>query len=317
MPTTTDGTQPLYDGTVATAVPLPDRASRPLASDLDALVELLSGKRLVVLTGAGCSTESGIPDYRGAGRPLSRQPIQHDAFMRRPEVRQRYWARSTLGWRRFSAAVPNRAHQALAALERIGIVHGIITQNVDRLHQRAGSRHVVELHGALEVVRCLACVATEDRSALQTRLVAANQLWFESRLARPAALAPDGDAEADGDEVITFRVPTCGCCGGTLMPDVVFFGGSVPESKVAAAWAMLDEAEALLVVGSSLTVYSGYRFVRGAAARGIAVAIVNLGATRADELSQLRVGVAAGVLLPLLASRLATANPLPTSDSPC
>lgn len=288
---------------------------------------LLAGKQLVVLTGAGCSTESGIPDYRGGGRPPSRRPILHDSFVRLPEVRQRYWARSTVAWRRFSAATPNAAHAALATLERRGNVRGIITQNVDRLHHGAGSRRVIELHGALATVRCLACDAVEDRDRLQVRLVAANRDWLAVRASARNPLAPDGDADvggadeapgedpADGAEGAgggegfhNFRVPTCLACGGTLMPDVVFFGGTVSATKVAAAWSLLEEAEALLVVGSSLAVYSGFRFVRGAADCGLPIAIVNLGTTRGDDLCQIRVEAAAGRLLPVLVERLPPLN---------
>jgi NAD-dependent deacetylase sirtuin 4 len=254
----------------------------------------------VVLTGAGCSTDSGIPDYRGNGRPTTHSPIQHDAFVRRPEVRQRYWARATLGWGRFSQALPNSGHGALADMERSGLVRGIITQNVDRLHQAAGSVRVVELHGALAEVRCLACGAREDRSALQSRLLAANPEWLD----HAGAVAPDGDADLSGHLIAGFRIPDCLACGGVLMPDVVFFGGRVSDDKVAAAWALLDEAEVLLVVGSSLAVYSGWRFVRGAAERGIPVAIVNIGRTRADEISRVRIAAPAGTLLPRLAAHL-------------
>jgi len=286
-----------------------------------ALLEVLAGKRMVVLTGAGCSTESGIPDYRGGGRPPSRRPIQQDAFVRRPEVRQRYWARATLAWPRFAAAAPNAAHTALAALERTGAVRGIITQNVDSLHRRAGSQRVVELHGALAVVRCLGCDLTEARSALQERLVAANPEWVGSRLAGAVALAPDGDFEVEGAGLANFRIPTCVGCGGTLMPDVVFFGGTVPAAKVATAWALIDEAEVLLVVGSSLAVYSGYRFVRGAAERGLPIAIVNLGKTRADDLGRVHVEQPAARLLPYLVERLSRSSswpsPPPPSWHPC
>jgi len=280
-----------------------DRAPQ---EQIDALARFLSGQRVVVLTGAGCSTESGIPDYRGAGRPPSRRPIQHDAFLRRPEVRQRYWARATVAWPRFSAAGPNAAHHALAALERQGTVAGIITQNVDRLHHRAGSQRVVELHGALAVVRCLTCASTEDRTALQARLLALNPDWSPGGVRAGADIAPDGDAEVEGDEVVSFRVPTCLACGGTLMPDVVFFGGTVPAEKVDEAWALIESAPALLVVGSSLAVYSGFRFVRGAAERGVKVAILNLGPTRADELSHLRLEARAGLVLPHMVDRLSS-----------
>jgi NAD-dependent deacetylase sirtuin 4 len=271
-----------------------------LDQSVEPLVSLLAGRRIVALTGAGCSTESGIPDYRGNGRPPTRTPIQHDAFIRRPEVRQRYWARSTIGWERFSRSRPNSAHHALAALESAGVVRGVITQNVDRLHHTAGSRRVIELHGALSDIVCLECGVRGERVRLQSRLLEANPSWLD----RMAAVAPDGDAELPASEVTTFRVLGCEFCGGPLMPDVVFFGGSVGADKVAAAWALIDEADALLVVGSSLAVYSGWRFVRGAAERGLPVVVVNLGGTRADGLCQLHVQAKAGEVLPLLAARL-------------
>lgn len=275
-------------------------ADHRAAETVDDLTALLAGRAFVVLTGAGCSTESGIPDYRGAGRPVGRQPIQHAAFVSQPAVRQRYWARATVAWERFSSARPNPAHEALATLERHGGLRGVITQNVDRLHHAAGSRRVVELHGALAEVRCLTCRAIEPRTMLQARLLAANPTWLD----RTAILAPDGDADIPADEVRDFQVPACVACGGSLTPDVVFFGGSVPTEKVAAAWALLAEAEALLVVGSSLTVWSGFRFVRGAAERGVPIALVNRGPTRADQLSRLRIDGQAGAVLPRLADRL-------------
>ena len=273
---------------------------------LERLVRLVAGRRLVALTGAGCSTESGIPDYRGAGSPApARKPIQHDAFLRRPEVRQRYWARATVGWARFSQARPNAAHRALAALEQAGLLAGVITQNVDRLHQEAGSRRVVELHGALAEVRCLDCQASESRAELQDRLLAVNPGWLD----RAAALAPDGDADLAAGEVATFEVVGCRTCGGTLKPDVVFFGGNVAEPTLASAWALFDEAAALLVVGSSLAVYSGFRFARRAAERGVPIGVVNLGPTRADELAQAHVSQRAGDVLPQLAARLIDSHP--------
>jgi NAD-dependent deacetylase sirtuin 4 len=278
--------------------------SASLDTEMDALTMLVAGRRMVVLTGAGCSTESGIPDYRGNGRPPTRSPIQHDAFIRRPEVRQRYWARATVGWEKFCHARPNPAHGALAAMEEAGILRGIITQNVDRLHHAAGSQRVIELHGALADVVCLACEATEGRGELQGRLLAANPDW----LRRAAMIAPDGDAELSAVDERCFHIVGCLRCGGTLMPNVVFFGGSVPLHKVTAAWTLLDEAEVLLVVGSSLAVYSGWRFVRGASERGIPIALVNIGQTRADELSQVRIAAHAGVLLPRLAARLGLAG---------
>jgi NAD-dependent deacetylase sirtuin 4 len=274
---------------------------------IDPLLALLDGRRFVALTGAGCSTESGIPDYRGAGRPALRHPIQHDAFVRQPEVRRRYWARSTLGWPRFSAAEPNAGHRALAALEHAGPLAGVITQNVDGLHHRAGSRTVVELHGALGWVSCLSCRAIEPRAELQQRLVAANAAWLEAR-ASLAAARPDGDADLDAADIAAFAVADCGACGGVLKPEVVFFGGSVAEPTLSAAWTLFERAEALLVVGSSLTVYSGFRFVRRASERGIPVAIVNRGPTRADALAAVKLDAAVGEALPLLAARLAGAS---------
>jgi NAD-dependent SIR2 family protein deacetylase len=273
----------------------------PVLDELTPLIEVLAGRRIVALTGAGCSTESGIPDYRGGGRPAPRNPIQHDAFMRRAEVRRRYWARATLGWERFSAAAPNPAHAALAALEASGHLAGVITQNVDRLHQRAGSRRVVELHGALADVACLRCGLHEPRAELQARLLAANPGWLE----RATDVKPDGDAELDAELVAGFVVVVCRGCGGELKPNVVFFGGTVPESTLAEAWALHDAAEALLVVGSSLAVYSGFRFVRRASERGLPIAVVNIGPTRADDVAHARVSAAAGHVLPRLADALA------------
>jgi NAD-dependent deacetylase sirtuin 4 len=271
---------------------------------LDGMVRFLEGRRLVALTGAGCSTESGIPDYRSGGRAGPRNPIQHDAYLRKAEVRRRYWARATLGWSRFSAARPNAAHVALAALERAGPLAGIITQNVDRLHQAAGSRRVVELHGALAEVRCLACGGLEPRARVHGRMLAGNPGWLD-RLADDPRLAPDGDAELPAEAVDEFRVAPCLDCGGVLKPEVVFFGGTVAEATLDAASALFDEAQALLVIGSSLAVYSGFRFVRRADERGIPVAVINLGPTRADDQTRVRISARAGDVLPEIARRLA------------
>jgi NAD+-dependent protein deacetylase sirtuin 4 len=279
---------------------LPADACDP--ASLDALAALLRGRRVAVLTGAGCSTESGIPDYRGpasAGRV--RSPIQDRDFLRRPEVRQRYWARSVLGWPRFCAARPNAAHTALARLEARGVVEGVITQNVDRLHHAAGSQRVIELHGALAEVLCLGCGEREERERLQGRLEALNP-GFEHTVAE---LRPDGDAELPEEAVAAFRVPTCEACGdGVLKPDVVFFGGFVPAPTVEAAYTLVERSEALLVVGTSLAVYSGLRFVRRAHERGQPVAVLNLGETRADTLACLRVQARLGEVLPRLAEAL-------------
>jgi NAD-dependent deacetylase sirtuin 4 len=268
---------------------------------LDHLATLLDGRRFVALTGAGCSTESGIPDYRGQGRAGPRNPIQHDAFLRRVEVRQRYWARATLGWSRFSGARPNAAHRALAALEDTGQLAGIITQNVDRLHHAAGSRHVVELHGALAEVRCLGCGAVSPREEIHARLVDENPGW----LGRAAQVSPDGDAELPDDAVANFQVVPCARCAGVLKPNVVFFGGTVGEPTMTEAWSLFSQGEVLLVVGSSLTVYSGFRFARRAHELGVPLALVNDGPTRADELADVRLAARAGEALPLLAQALA------------
>jgi len=278
-------------------------ASRSPAASREQLIELLRARRVVALTGAGCSTESGIPDYRGPlpdGRPRpERRPLFYRDFVGSAAARQRYWARAVIGWRAVASAQPNPAHRALAALEERGALAGVITQNVDGLHRAAGSRRVVELHGALASVRCLECGATSARAALQERLLARNPGWLE----QAPALAPDGDADLDGERVAGFAVEDC-ACGGPLKPDVVLFGENVPAQVVAAAWNLFDEGQALLVIGSSLQVFSGYRFVRRAAERGIPVAIVNQGPTRGDGEATVKIEARAGELLPLLAERL-------------
>lgn len=267
---------------------------------------------MVALTGAGCSTESGIPDYRGPETARrARNPIQYHEFVCSAGVRQRYWARSFVGWPRMADARPNPAHESLAALEQAGLLRGIITQNVDRLHHSAGSQRVVELHGALAEVRCMDCSHVESRHSLQARLAALNPGWA----AHGVEQAPDGDAELAGEMVQRFRVPGCVACGGPLKPHVVFFGENVPRPVVDRAWALLDEAEVLLVVGSSLTVFSGFRFVRRAAERKLPVAIVNLGPTRGDTLAQLRVDAQAGRLLPRLVDILIRSGPRPALPS--
>jgi NAD-dependent SIR2 family protein deacetylase len=265
---------------------------------LAALVELAHGRRLVALTGAGCSTDSGIPDYRGPTTPpRKRPPIQHREFVDREDMRRRYWARSVLGWPRLATAAPNAAHRALAALESTGALAGVITQNVDGLHTAAGSRDVIELHGAIARVRCLACGDATSRADLQARLLGANPGW----LAHAGNMAPDGDAELADDSAADFAIAACAICGGVLMPDVVFFGGSVPRETLDAAWALFARAELLIVIGSSLTVFSGYRFVRRAHEHGVPVAIVNHGPTRGDPLATIRIDARIGELVPAFA----------------
>ncbi len=269
-------------------------------ASFERLCDLVRTTRVVVLTGAGCSTESGIPDYRGKGRPeRARAPIQHDAFLRNGEVRRRYWARATVGWERFSTCRPNAAHEALAVLEQRGQIGGLITQNVDRLHQAAGSRRVVELHGALAEVVCLACKHVGARADLHARLLDENA----GSLDGAADAATDGDAEIAPERVSEFRIVDCTRCGGVLKPHVVFFGGAVAPATLAAAWALFDEADTLLVLGSSLAVHSGFRFARRAAADGRPIAIVNQGPTRADDLAPVvRLDARLGELLPRLVS---------------
>jgi NAD-dependent SIR2 family protein deacetylase len=273
------------------------------SEDLDALVELLRGRRVVVLGGAGCSTESGIPDYRGPeGSLRARKPVQYQEFVRSESARARYWARSSVGWPRFTSARPNDAHRALAELEDAGVVRGIITQNVDGLHQAAGSRRVVELHGSLAAVRCLDCGESTSRGAFQRRLLELNEGWAGTLGAVESA--PDGDAELPAAAVERFGVPACEVCGGVMKPDVVFFGENVPAATVDDAWRLFGEGEVLLVVGSSLAVYSGRRFIYRAQQEGIPIAVVNLGPTRADEMAAVKVEGRLGRILPHLAEVL-------------
>jgi NAD-dependent SIR2 family protein deacetylase len=270
----------------------------------DSLLGLLRGRRVVVLAGAGCSTESGIPDYRGPETiQRTRTPIQYQEFVRSEAARTRYWARSTVGWLRFSAARPNAGHFALAALEEGGAIQGIITQNVDGLHHAAGSRRVVELHGSLAAVRCLACGGVVSRAEFQTRLGALNEEWM-GRLGAEVETAPDGDAELPVSALESFRVPACDGCGGVLKPDVVFFGENVPGERVQEAWRIFEEGEVLLVAGSSLTVYSGRRFIYRAEKEGVPIGVINIGPTRADEMAAARVDAPLGRVLPALAEAL-------------
>ena len=254
-------------------------------------------RRLFVLTGAGCSTGSGIPDYRDEQGAWKRTPpVTYQAFVGDGITRRRYWARSLVGWPRIAQAQPNAAHRALAALEAQGRCSQLLTQNVDGLHQAAGSRAVIDLHGRLDAVVCLGCGASSSRADVQRRLAEANPAW--AGLA--AGAAPDGDADLEDRDFATFQVPACDACGCMLKPDVVFFGENVPRARVDAAMAGLAQADGMLVVGSSLMVYSGLRFVHAAVRAQIPVAAVNLGRTRADDLLRFRMAAPCGDALRFL-----------------
>jgi NAD-dependent SIR2 family protein deacetylase len=266
------------------------------------LLAELQGRRIVVLTGAGMSTDSGIPDYRGPDSPPS-NPMTIRQFTSDAVFRQRYWARNHVGWRHMDETQPNAGHRALAALEHAGVVSGVITQNVDLLHTKAGSRSVVNLHGTYAEVICLACGHTMTRAALAELLEAANPGFVErAEAVGGIAVAPDADAVV-GD-TSAFTIIDCGNCGGMLKPNIVYFGENVPKDRVAQAYALVDAADALLVAGSSLTVFSGFRFVRHAAARGLPIAIVNRGRTRGDDLATVKVDGGCSPMLVLLAGEL-------------
>ena len=253
----------------------------------DSLSRFIDRSRsITVLTGAGVSTASGIPDYRDdKGDWKAATPIQYAEFAGTEDARRRYWARSYVGWQRFGQAQPNAAHRSLARLETAGKIDTLITQNVDRLHSRAGSERVIDLHGDLSRVRCIDCDATISRADFQDHIRAANPDWH----ARIFEYRPDGDAELAGASYADFSVPGCKTCGGRMKPDVVMFGENVPAERVAEAMAAVDRADALLVLGSSLMVYSGFRFARRAHETGKPIAIVNRGTTRADDLATLKV----------------------------
>ncbi|WP_340373931.1 NAD-dependent protein deacetylase [Streptomyces sp. SS7] len=279
----------------------PTEGLPPGTTDLEPVVDALSDGGVLVLSGAGISTESGIPDYRGEGGSLSRHtPMTYQDFTAEAQARRRYWARSHLGWRTFGRARPNAGHRAVAAFARAGLLTGVITQNVDGLHQGAGSQDVVELHGSLARVVCLSCGALSARRELALRLEEANAGFAPVA----AGINPDGDADLTDEQVGDFRVVPCAACGGVLKPDVVFFGETVPPARVAHCRALVRESTSLLVLGSSLTVMSGLRFVREAARAGKPVLIVNRDATRGDRHALTRVALPLGAALGTVTERL-------------
>jgi NAD-dependent SIR2 family protein deacetylase len=287
---------------------MPTRVPTQLATGLrpdgiDALAHLVADGGVVVLSGAGLSTESGIPDYRGATGSLRRHtPMTYQTFTGDPRGRHRYWARSFVGWRQIRGARPNDGHRAVGELQAAGLVGGVITQNVDGLHQAAGAREVVELHGGLDRTVCLNCGDVAVRAELDERLRAANPHFGP----RTDEINPDGDAELPDEVLDGFVMVGCRACGdGPLKPDVVFFGETVPRDRVERCFDLVQDADTLLVLGSSLTVMSGYRFVLRAAKLGITVAIVNVGPTRGDAKADVRVDAPLGVVLPALAARVA------------
>ena len=275
---------------------------------IDELTELVARGGVMVLSGAGLSTESGIPDYRGPDGTRRVTPMQYAEFIGSSEARRRYWARSYIGWQRFNRAAPNSGHRAVATLQRAGLLDAVVTQNVDGLHQAAGAVDVTELHGNLDRVVCLTCGDRADRGALHARLAEANPGFVDlvlgvapdgSRVT--SQIRPDGDIVLDDALTSRFHLPVCLVCGAdTLKPDVVFFGESVPKDIVERCFAVVDEADALLVLGSSLAVMSGYRFVRRAARNEIPVAIVTASASRGDPEATLRLHTPLGVTLELL-----------------
>jgi NAD-dependent SIR2 family protein deacetylase len=269
--------------------------------ELTAVAELLEAGNVLALTGAGISTESGIPDYRGPDGKRRVTPMQYSEFVASSDARQRYWARSFVGWQRFNQARPNAGHEAVGRLQRSGLLGPVITQNVDGLHQRAGATEVTELHGALARVVCLTCGDHSSRWDLDARMHEANPGYTVTS----DDIRPDGDIALNDLDVADFRTPSCLVCGrDTLKPDVVFFGESVPKPLVEHCFRLTDAADALLVLGSSLKVMSGYRFVRRAAARGIPVAIITRGTTRGDSQATVQLDAPLGATLSALVHHL-------------
>lgn len=274
------------------------------AANLDALLAIVGGGRVLVLSGAGISTDSGIPDYRGpTGQQRHADPMTFDRFTGSASERRRYWARSHLGWRTISGARPNASHRAVTALQRAGLVTGVVTQNVDGLHTAAGTSGVIDLHGRLDATVCLGCGTRRPRVEMALRLDAVNPGFRQAVADEVPVVRPDGDVVLPDHLVGGFTVVDCRRCGGILKPDVVFFGESVPRERFTRALGLLEQSSTLLVLGSSLTVGSGYRFVTAAVHRNLPVAIVNRGVTRGDRHSRVKVEAGlAGVLKMLVAS---------------
>ena len=291
----------MVDRATAAGRPREPRDPEAAARALGRLTELVGRGGVLVLSGAGISTESGIPDYRGPSSTARRaSPMTFQTFTGDPVAHRRYWARSHLGWQLIDRARPNAGHRAVAELQHAGLLAGIVTQNVDGLHQAGGAREVIDLHGRLDRVRCLDCSRLTGRDELSGRLTAANRDWHAEVL----GVNPDGDVDLPDEALDGFRTVGCAACGGVLKPDVVFFGETVPPDRVAACYARLERASALLVLGSSLTVMSGHRFVLRAAKLGRPVAIVNQGVTRGDRYAAVTVDAPLGTVLPGLVATL-------------
>ncbi len=283
-------------------------AAGPAPDELDvlqAVADLLSGARFAMLTGAGLSTDSGIPDYRGPGSP-PREPMTYQEFVGEHQNRQRYWARNHIGWSHLRRADPNPGHLAIADLEKHGLLTGLITQNVDRLHEDAGSVNVLDLHGRFDQVVCLSCSRRYSRKLVAGVLEELNPGFLKEALAAGVVeIAPDADAEVDDSRLIeSFVIANCPACGGLLKPDFVYFGENVPRVRVEQAYAIVDEGQALVVAGSSLTVMSGLRFVRHAAKQGKPVVIINRGETRGDNLATIKLEAGVSESLTWLAANL-------------
>ena len=286
-------------------VTLGQLADATATDSFGALVDVVAAGGVLVLSGAGLSTESGIPDYRGpTGLALRATPMTYQTFTGSAAARRRYWARSHVGWRRIARAAPNDGHRAVAELGRRGLLTGIITQNVDGLHQAAGAIDVTELHGSLHRVVCLSCGQRTSRADLERRLEDANPGWDSAAVSGPATIKPDGDAALADEAAESFRVVDCSACQGVLKPDVVFFGENVPPQRVQACYAMVENASALVVLGSSLTVMSGLRYVRHAAKLRLPVVIVNQGPTRGDQYATASLDAPLGQTLTALTARL-------------